>query len=173
MVQNMKCPFCGEETTKVIDSRSSEDGRSIRRRRMCEICGRRFTTYEKIEVFPLMVIKKDRTREAYDRGKIEAGVLRACHKRPVSMEQISAMIDDVENEIFTSADTEIESSVIGTIVMEHLKDLEEVAYVRFASVYREFTDVDNFAKELKKLLRKNKTGRKKKEPPETAEHPEQ
>ncbi len=130
---------------------------------MCEICGRRFTTYEKIEVFPLMVIKKDRTREAYDRGKIEAGVLRACHKRPVSMEQISSMIDQVENVIFSEADTEIESHEIGRIVMEHLKDLEEVAYVRFASVYREFTDVDSFAQELKNLLKKNKTSRKKNE----------
>ncbi len=160
----MKCPFCAEETTKVIDSRSSEDGKSIRRRRSCEVCGRRFTTYEKIEVFPLMVVKKDRTREPYDRGKIEAGVLRACHKRPVSMEQISSMIDEVENVIFSVADTEIESNKIGQIVMEHLKDLEEVAYVRFASVYREFTDVDSFAQELKKLLKKNRTGQKKEEP---------
>lgn len=120
-----------------------------------------------------MVIKKDRTREAYDRGKIEAGVMRACHKRPVSMEQISSMIDDVENEIFAIADTEIESNVIGKMVMDHLKDLEEVAYVRFASVYREFTDVDNFASELKKLLKKNKTGQRKQEPSETEEHPKQ
>jgi transcriptional repressor NrdR len=157
----MKCPFCGEETTKVVDSRSSEDGKAIRRRRQCEVCGRRFTTYEKIEVFPLMVVKKDRTREPYDRSKIEAGVLRSCHKRPVSMEQITAMIDEVENEIFATADTEVESHEIGRLVMDRLKDLEEVAYVRFASVYREFTDVDSFAEELKTLLNKNKTGRKK------------
>lgn len=156
----MRCPFCGVETTKVVDSRSSEEGNAIRRRRQCEACNRRFTTYEKIEAFPLMVIKKDNSREAYDRAKIEAGVLRACHKRPISMEQINAMLNDVENEIFNRADKEIESHVIGELVMEHLKDLEEVAYVRFASVYREFTDVDNFAEELKKLLKKNKISAK-------------
>ncbi|MCR5743851.1 MAG: transcriptional regulator NrdR [Lachnospiraceae bacterium] len=155
----MKCPFCSEEDTKVLDSRSSDDGRSIRRRRVCEKCGRRFTTFEKIEIFPIMVIKKDGTREQYDRSKIEAGVMRACHKRPISAEQIHDMIDDVENEIFSIADKEIDSNKIGEIVMDHLKDLEEVAYIRFASVYREFTDVDNFAEELKKLLKKNKTGR--------------
>lgn len=152
----MKCPFCMVPDTKVVDSRTSEDGTVIRRRRKCEACNKRFTTYEKIEVFPLMVVKKDRSREAYDRSKIESGVLQACHKRPIPIETIHAMIDDVETEIFARADKEIESSEIGEIVMDHLKDLEEVAYVRFASVYREFTDVDNFAAELKKLLKKNK-----------------
>lgn len=154
----MRCPFCGIETTKVIDSRSSEDGKSIRRRRMCEVCSRRFTTYEKIETFPLMVIKKDRSRQAYDRSKIEDGVMRACHKRPLGMEQISAMIDDVENEIFQKSYSEIESSSIGLMVMDHLKDLDQVAYVRFASVYREFKDADSFAKELKNLMNSKETG---------------
>ena len=154
----MKCPFCMTPDTKVVDSRVSEDGNTIRRRRKCDACGKRFTTYEKIETFPLMVIKKDRSREPYDRAKIEAGVMQACHKRPISMERIHSMIDAVEAEIFTASDKEIESAAIGDIVMKHLKDLEEVAYVRFASVYREFTDVDNFAEELKKLLKKNKSG---------------
>ncbi|MBR5348781.1 MAG: transcriptional repressor NrdR [Lachnospiraceae bacterium] len=153
----MRCPFCGEETTKVVDSRPSEDGKEIRRRRSCEGCGRRFTTYEKIETFPLMVVKKDNTREPYDRSKMEAGVMRACHKRPIPMQDIQKLLDDVENEIFRRAETEIPSAQIGELIMEHLKDLEEVAYVRFASVYREFTDVNTFAEELKKLLKKKKT----------------
>jgi transcriptional repressor NrdR len=153
----MRCPFCGVETTKVVDSRPSEDGREIRRRRSCEACGRRFTTYEKIETFPLMVVKKDNTREPYDRSKMEAGVMRACHKRPIPMQDIQKLLDDVENEIFRRAETEIASAQIGELIMEHLKDLEEVAYVRFASVYREFTDVNTFAEELKKLLKKKKS----------------
>ncbi len=158
----MRCPFCNVETTKVVDSRSSEDGRSIRRRRQCESCGRRFTTYEKIEFFPLMVVKKDNTREPYDRAKMEAGVLRACHKRPVSVQSITDMLNDVENEIFQISDKEITSKQIGEMIMERLKDLEEVAYVRFASVYREFTDVNTFAEELTKLLKKKRTPRSKK-----------
>ncbi|MFQ9510967.1 MAG: transcriptional regulator NrdR [Lachnospiraceae bacterium] len=152
----MKCPFCSAELTKVIDSRPSDDNNSIRRRRQCEKCGRRFTTYEKLETFPLMVIKKDNTREPYDRSKIEAGILSACHKRPVSIKQINDLIDEIETTIFTMDTKEIPSSVIGEIVMDKLKDLEGVAYVRFASVYREFTDVDTFAQELKKLLKKKK-----------------
>lgn len=156
----MCCPFCGVETTKVVDSRPSEDGKEIRRRRSCEACGRRFTTYEKIETFPLMVVKKDNTREPYDRSKMEAGVMRACHKRPIPMQDIQKLLDDVENEIFRRAETEIASAQIGELIMEHLKDLEEVAYVRFASVYREFTDVNTFAEELKKLLKKKKTAAK-------------
>ena len=138
--------------TKVVDSRVSEDGNTIRRRRKCDACGKRFTTYEKIETFPLMVIKKDRSREPYDRAKIEAGVMQACHKRPISMERIHSMIDAVEAEIFTASDKEIESAAIGDIVMKHLKDLEEVAYVRFASVYRSFKDINTFMDELSKLL---------------------
>ncbi|MBO7514826.1 MAG: transcriptional repressor NrdR [Lachnospiraceae bacterium] len=152
----MRCPFCGVETTKVVDSRPSEDGREIRRRRSCEACGRRFTTYEKIETFPLMVVKKDNTREPYDRSKMEAGVMRACHKRPIPMQDMQKLLDDVENEIFRRAENEIASAQIGELIMEHLKDLDDVAYVRFASVYREFTDVNTFAEELKKLLKKKK-----------------
>ena len=148
----MKCPFCSHENTRVIDSRPAEDNNSIRRRRVCDECGKRFTTYEKIETIPLIIIKKDNNREAYDRAKIEAGVLRACHKRPVSVNQINQLIDDVETEIFNMEEKEIPSSVIGELVMDKLKDLEAVAYVRFASVYREFKDVNTFMDELKKIL---------------------
>lgn len=148
----MKCPFCNYDNTKVIDSRPADDNSTIRRRRICEECNRRFTTFEKVESIPLMVIKKDNNREIYDRAKIEAGVMRACHKRPVSVHQISAMIDEVENIIFNQEEKEIESKVIGEIVMDKLKDLEAVAYVRFASVYREFKDVNTFFDELKKML---------------------
>ncbi|MBR6897908.1 MAG: transcriptional repressor NrdR [Lachnospiraceae bacterium] len=157
----MKCPFCATEDSKVLDSRACSEGNAIRRRRQCIKCGRRFTTFEKIEAVPIMVKKKDGTREQYDRSKIEAGVMRACHKRPVSAEQITAMIDDVEAEIFAVTEKEIDSSEIGEIVMNRLKDLEQVAYIRFASVYREFTDVDSFAEELKKLLKKNRQTKKK------------
>ncbi len=150
----MKCPFCSSENTRVIDSRPADDNSSIRRRRMCDDCGKRFTTYEKVETIPLIVIKKDNTREQYDRSKIEGGVLRACHKRPISVNEINQLVDDVETEIFNREEKEIPSSVIGEIVMDHLKDLEAVAYVRFASVYREFKDVNTFMSELKKLLDK-------------------
>ena len=148
----MKCPFCNHENTRVIDSRPAEDNNSIRRRRVCDECDKRFTTYEKIETIPLIVIKKDLNREAYDRKKIEAGVLRACHKRPISADQISRLVDEVETEIFNFEDKEIPSSRIGEMVMDKLKDLEAVAYVRFASVYREFKDVETFMDELKKFL---------------------
>lgn len=148
----MKCPFCNAADTKVIDSRPADDNSSIRRRRQCETCGKRFTTYEKLETIPLMVIKKDNTREVYDRAKIEAGVLHSCHKRPVSPQQIGAMIDEIENRIFNMEEKEIETSAIGELVMKKLKDLDEVAYVRFASVYREFKDVNTFMEELGKLL---------------------
>ena len=136
----MKCPFCSHENTRVIDSRPAEDNNSIRRRRVCDECGKRFTTYEKIETIPLIIIKKDNNREAYDRAKIEAGVLRACHKRPVSAQQITTLVDEVENEIFNREEREIPSGTIGELVMNKLKDLDAVAYVRFASVYREFKD---------------------------------
>ena len=132
----MKCPFCSHENTRVIDSRPAEDNNSIRRRRVCDECGKRFTTYEKIETIPLIIIKKDNNREAYDRSKIEAGVLRACHKRPVSAQQITTLVDEVENEIFNREEREIPSGTIGELVMNKLKDLDAVAYVRFASVYR-------------------------------------
>ena len=149
----MKCPFCAHENTKVIDSRPADDNNSIRRRRECEKCGKRFTTYEKIESIPLVVIKKDNNRETYDRSKIEKGILQSCHKRPVSVDQIERTVDNIENRIFNMELKEIESSVIGEIVMEELMNLEEVAYVRFASVYREFKDVNTFMDELKKMLK--------------------
>lgn len=148
----MKCPFCNHENTRVIDSRPAEDNNSIRRRRVCDECGKRFTTYEKIETIPLIIIKKDNNREAYDRAKIEAGVLRACHKRPVSAQQITTLVDEVENEIFNREEREIPSGTIGELVMNKLKDLDAVAYVRFASVYREFKDVNTFMDELKSVL---------------------
>ena len=151
----MKCPFCSHENTRVIDSRPAEDNNSIRRRRVCDECGKRFTTYEKIETIPLIIIKKDNNREAYDRAKIEAGVLRACHKRPVSAQQITTLVDEVENEIFNREEREIPSGTIGELVMNKLKDLDAVAYVRFASVYREFKDVNTFMDELGKLLTNN------------------
>ena len=148
----MKCPYCGEENTKVIDSRPSEENNAIRRRRQCEKCKKRFTTYEKVETIPLIVIKKDQTRERYDRRKVEDGVMRACYKRPTPIQKIREMIDEVEMEIFRREEKEIESKVIGEIVMDRLKDLDAVAYVRFASVYREFKDVNTFMDELKKFL---------------------
>ena len=132
----MKCPFCGHENTRVIDSRPAEDNNSIRRRRICDECDKRFTTYEKVETIPLIVIKKDNNRETFDRSKIEAGVLRACHKRPISASQIKQLVDEVETEIFSMEEKEIPSRVIGEIVMNKLKNLEAVAYVRFASVDR-------------------------------------
>ena len=148
----MRCPFCNKDDTRVVDSRPVEDSNSIRRRRMCDSCGRRFTTYEKIETIPLIVIKKDMNREQYDRSKIEAGVLRACHKRPVSVDDINSIVDKVEVEIFNREEKKIESTVIGELVMDCLKDVDPVAYVRFASVYREFKDVNTFMDELKKFL---------------------
>lgn len=151
---DMKCPFCGSDETRVIDSRPADDNTSIRRRRLCDDCKKRFTTYEKVETIPLVVIKKDNSREQYDRSKIMAGVLRACHKRPVPVQQINELVDEVETEIFNLEEKEIPTSVIGELVMDKLKDLEAVAYVRFASVYREFKDVNTFMNELKKILDK-------------------
>ena len=148
----MKCPFCGKENTRVIDSRPADDSSSIRRRRQCDICGKRFTTYEKIETIPLVVIKKDNNREPYNRAKLEAGIIRSCHKRPVSVDQITALVDDVENIVFNMEEEEIPSHKIGELLMERLKKLDQVAYVRFASVYREFKDVNTFMDELKKIL---------------------
>lgn len=150
----MKCPFCSSDNTRVIDSRPADDNNSIRRRRLCDDCGKRFTTYEKVETIPLIVIKKDNNREQYDRAKIEAGVLRACHKRPVSANQINRLVDEVEVEIFSREEKELSSSEIGEIVMNRLQMLDPVAYVRFASVYREFKDVNTFMNELKKILDK-------------------
>ena len=149
--KHMKCPYCGNPDTSVIDSRPSEDNASTRRRRSCDKCGKRFTTYEKVETIPLIVIKKDNNREQYDRSKIEKGVLLACHKRPVSADQIRKLVDDVEKEVFNREEREIPSSLIGESVMKKLKTLDSVAYVRFASVYKEFTDVEKFVSELKNL----------------------
>lgn len=150
----MKCPFCNASDTKVIDSRPADDNSSIRRRRQCENCTKRFTTYEKLETMPLMVIKKDESRESYQRSKIEDGVIHSCHKRPVSTEQINGMINEIENQIFNMEEKEIPTSVIGEMVMQRLQALDEVAYVRFASVYREFKDVNTFMEEIGKLLKK-------------------
>ncbi len=148
----MKCPFCGEENTKVIDSRPADDNSSIRRRRQCEKCTKRFTTYEKLETIPLVVIKKDNMREPYDRAKMETGVFRSCIKRPISVDQITELVDSVESTIFNLEEKEVPSSKIGEILMDKLKDLDPVAYVRFASVYREFKDVNTFMDEIKKIL---------------------
>ena len=150
----MKCPFCGKEDTKVIDSRPADEGSSIRRRRQCDQCRKRFTTYEKVEAIPLVVIKKDLSREQYDRAKIERGVFRSCHKRPISVTQMNALVDNVEAEVFNLEVREIKSSDIGELVMNYLEKLDAVAYVRFASIYREFKDVSTFMEELKKFLDK-------------------
>ena len=148
----MKCPFCNYENTRVIDSRPAEDNSSIRRRRVCDVCNKRFTTYEKVEAIPLVIVKKDDNREAYDRSKIETGALRACHKRLVNTDSIEDLVDEVEADILNRGEKEISSRVIGELVMNKLKDLDAVAYVRFASVYREFKDINTFMDELKKVL---------------------
>lgn len=149
----MKCPYCNAQDTKVIDSRPADDNSSIRRRRQCEQCGKRFTTYEKLETMPLMVIKKDDSRETYNRSKLENGIILSCHKRPVSSQQISTLVDQIETQIFGMEEREIPSSRIGELVMEKMRELDEVAYVRFASVYREFKDADAFMDELAKFLK--------------------
>ena len=150
----MKCKFCGNLDSKVIDSRLNENGTSVRRRRECSKCGKRFTTYEKIEIESIMVIKKDKTRQLYDRSKIEFGIIQSCHKLPVSRSQIERAVDEIESKIYSLGVREIESSVIGEFVMDKLIDLDEVAYVRFACIYREFKDVNTFMNELQKLLKK-------------------
>lgn len=147
----MKCPFCGKLDTKVLDSRPNDNNTAIRRRRECLECKKRFTTYEKIETIPLIVIKKDNNREPYDRSKIEKGVLRACYKRPVSAARLSQLLDDIESDIYSMGSSEIRSTAIGEIVMDRIKEVDQVAYVRFASVYREFKDVDTFIDEIAKL----------------------
>lgn len=150
----MKCPFCLHEDDKVIDSRSSNEGKSVRRRRECLKCKKRFTTYEYIEEVPLMVIKKDGRRESFDRNKIISGILKACEKRPVSVEKVEALVDRVEKELQKSFDKEVKAGVIGELAMDSLHKIDEVAYVRFASVYRQFKDINQFMKELKDLLSK-------------------
>ena len=148
----MKCPFCGFTDSKVIDSRPAEEGATIRRRRECLACQKRFTTYEIIERMPLVVIKRDGSRESFDKVKIINGVIRACEKRPVTMTQIEGLANDIELELRGRLESEVKSEVIGEMVMERLKDLDEVAYVRFASVYRSFKDINTFMEELTKLL---------------------
>jgi transcriptional repressor NrdR len=150
----LKCPFCGHVEDKVIDSRSSNEDKSVRRRRECLKCKKRFTTYEYIEEAPLLVIKKDGRREAFDRNKIISGILKACEKRPVSMEKVEAVVDRVEKDLQKNFDREVKAQVIGEIVMDQLHKVDEVAYVRFASVYRQFKDINHFMKELKDLLSK-------------------
>ena len=148
----MKCPYCGCDKIKVIDSRPSEENNAIRRRRQCEECNKRFTTYETVESMPLIVVKKDETRESYDRQKLMSGLVRSCHKRPVPIKAIDDLVDDIENQLYNSMKKEVESHIIGEMVMENLKGLDEVAYVRFASIYREFRDINTFMDELKKIL---------------------
>lgn len=148
----MRCPFCNSEDMKVVDSRPSEENNSIRRRRQCETCERRFTTYEKIETIPIMVIKRDGTRELFDRNKILNGIVKSCNKRTISVQQMESMVDDIENTVFNTLQKEINSTQIGELVMEKLKEIDEVAYVRFASVYRQFKDINTFMDELAKLL---------------------
>ena len=148
----MECIYCGCSESRVIDSRPSEDGEAIRRRRECEGCGRRFTTYEKVDPLPLMVVKKDQRREAFDSAKIKLGVVKACEKRPVPMAEIDGLVREVERQAYSSYDQEITSTQLGEMVMERLARLDEVAYVRFASVYRQFRDIETFMDELTRLL---------------------
>lgn len=156
----MKCPFCGYKEDKVVDSRSTAEESAVRRRRECLKCGKRFTTYEYVEKVSLMVIKKDGRREPFDRKKILAGIMRACEKRPISMERMEEIIMQVERAIQKKPDREVSSSLVGELVMEKLKALDDVAYVRFASVYRQFKDVGQFMQELKDILDKEKPGLK-------------
>ncbi|MDY4167713.1 MULTISPECIES: transcriptional regulator NrdR [Eubacteriales] len=150
----MKCPYCGELESKVIDSRPTEDGEKIRRRRECLRCGKRFTTYEIVETVPLMVIKKDRSRQVFDRQKLLGGMLRACEKRPVSYEMLERAVDNIEQSLLNSYEREVTSIHIGELAMKELKKIDEVAYVRFASVYRQFSDLNTFMNELKEMLSK-------------------
>ena len=148
----MRCPYCENPDTKVIDSRPTEEGHAIRRRRGCEKCGKRFTTYEKVEESIIMIIKKDGRREAFDRNKIMNGIIKACEKRPVPVAEIERVVSEIERGLNNLMEMEVESAFIGELVMEQLKNLDEVAYVRFASVYRQFTDVNTFIKEIEKLI---------------------
>ncbi len=150
----MKCPYCGKKNDKVVDSRSSDDDRVIRRRRECESCGRRFTTYERVEKVPLMVVKKDSRREPFSRDKLLTGIIKACEKRPVSIKRLEKLVDKIERNLHKYFDQEVNSSEVGEMIMQELQQLDEVAYVRFASVYRQFKDVNHFMKEIRQLLRK-------------------
>ena len=148
----MKCPFCNFADTKVIDSRAQDDNSVIRRRRVCEKCGKRFTTYERVDMIPITVIKRDGTREIFDKAKLQNGIMKSCNKRPVTAQQIQKLVDDIENTMAGSGEREVESKQLGNMVIERLKDLDEVAYVRFASVYRQFKDINSFIDELEKML---------------------
>ena len=152
----MKCPYCSYEESKVIDSRSADDGERIRRRRECLKCGKRFTTHEIIETVPIIVVKRDKSREVFDRNKLTAGILRACEKRPVSIQQIETMVNTIETKIQSALEREITTAKIGELAMEEIKKVDEVSYVRFASVYRQFKDINTFLDELNKLLTEKK-----------------
>ena len=152
----MRCPYCSYSESKVIDSRPAEEGTTIRRRRECLSCGKRFTTYEIMERLPLMVIKRDGRRQSFDRMKVIGGVVKACEKRPVPMEQIERIANEIEQELQSSLEREVSSAQIGEMIMDRLKDLDQVAYVRFASVYRQFKDINTFLEELNKLLMEEK-----------------
>lgn len=149
----MKCPYCGYEESKVIDSRPADEGERIRRRRECLSCAKRFTTHEVIETVPIIVVKRDKSREVFDRNKLRAGILHACEKRPVSIDQVEKIVDTIESSLQASLDREVTSGKIGELAMDELKNVDEVAYVRFASVYRQFKDINTFMEELTKLLR--------------------
>ncbi len=148
----MKCPFCNFGDTKVIDSRAQDEQSTIRRRRLCESCGKRFTTYERIDMIPITIIKKDGTREIFDKNKLIGGLLKSCNKRPITMKQLETLAEDIENALIGSGDREVDSKAVGIMVMDRLKELDEVAYVRFASVYRQFKDINTFIDELEKML---------------------
>lgn len=148
----MKCPYCGYEESKVIDSRPADEGERIRRRRECLSCAKRFTTHEVIETVPIIVVKRDKSREVFDRNKLRAGILHACEKRPVSIDQVEKIVDTIESSLQASLDREVTSGKIGELTMDQLKNVDEVAYVRFASVYRQFKDINTFMEELNKLL---------------------
>ena len=152
----MKCPYCSAADTKVIDSRPADDNSSIRRRRQCESCGKRFTTYETIETVSVMVVKKDKSREAFDREKLLKGLLRACEKRPVPVKQLENLVDEVESTVLNMLEREVTSEAIGEMVMERLKKIDDIAYIRFASVYRQFRDIDSLNEEVSKLISEKK-----------------
>lgn len=154
----MKCPFCNNPDTKVIDSRGQDDNSVIRRRRLCESCEKRFTTYERIDMIPITVIKRDGTREIFDKTKLLGGIMKSCNKRPVTAKQIETLVDDIENTLAGGGEREVNSKDIGNMVMDRLKELDEVAYVRFASVYRQFKDINTFIDELEKMLNEKKEG---------------
>ena len=152
----MRCPFCSNEDTKVVDSRSQDDNTVIKRRRLCDKCGKRFTTFERVDTVPLIVVKKDGTREVFEKNKMLNGIVKACNKRNISMGQMEELVDDIENTIMNSPSKEVSSTDLGNMVMDRLKKLDEVAYVRFASVYRQFKDINTFMDELNKLLNEKK-----------------